>query len=312
MNPKNADKNTAEIESSIKKCYSTWGTTYYEEYYGPNAPYPPVHRDLLKRLIQEWAPRNLLDAGCGPASFLREIFSQKIDLYGFDLTPEMVQEGKRIFAANDRDPAKLWQGSVLDKSHFRNPEGNSPANYDATVCMGVLPHIPAETDSLVLTNLNAALNPGGYAIVEARNQLFSLFTMNRYSYEFFVDQLVKPEEMKAKLAPDQASELTESLEEMKRQFRMDLPPVRKGKKDEPGYDEVLSRTHNPFELRSQFSKAGFKNIRTLFYHFHALPPMFGQKTKSFFLKESLAMENDPEDWRGHFMASAFLLVGEKA
>jgi hypothetical protein len=30
----------------------------------------------------------------------------------------------------------------------------------------------------------------------------------------------------------------------------------------------------------------------------------------FFLRESVAME-DPEDWRGYFMASAFLLVGTK-
>ena len=30
------------------------------------------------------------------------------------------------------------------------------------------------------------------------------------------------------------------------------------------------------------------------------------------VERSLAMENDPDDWRGYFMASAFYLVGHKA
>ena len=304
--------NKQEIEDSIRKCYSTWGTTYYDEYYGPNAPYPPVHRDLLKRVIKSYSPATLLDAGCGPASFLREIFDQPVELFGFDLTPEMVNEGKRIMAASGRKAEHLWTGSVLEQQDFQNPARSSPASYDGTVCMGVLPHISPDADLPVLKNLHAALKTGGFAIVEARNQLFSLFTMNRYSYEFMQEQLVRPEQLRKKLNTDQNAEFSQCLEEMKAQFRMDLPPIRKGKKEEPGYDEVLSRTHNPFVLREQFAKVGFKNIRTLFYHFHALPPMFGQKSKSFFLKESIAMESDPEDWRGHFMASAFLLLGERA
>lgn len=302
------DKN--EIESSVKKCYSTWGATYYDEYYGPNAPYPPVHRDLLKKIILKEKAKTLLDAGCGPASFLRDVFDLEIELYGFDLTPEMVAEAKKIFSENERDPARIWQGSVLEPTAFRNPEGNSPDAYDGAICMGVLPHIPAEMDSTVIQNLKASLRPGGFAVVEARNQLFSLFTMNRYSYEFLRDELIRPSSLA--LSNENRAALESSLEEMKAQFRMDLPPVRKGKMDEPGYDEVLSRTHNPFALRQQFESAGFKNVRTLFYHFHALPPMFGVKTKSFFLRESIAMEQNPEDWRGHFMASAFLLLGERA
>jgi SAM-dependent methyltransferase len=300
----------SEIEESVKRCYSTWGTTYYDEYYGPNAPYPPVHRDLLKKLIQEKRPDTLLDAGCGPASFLRDIFDLSTNLYGFDLTPEMVSEGKRIFAASGRNSSHLWQGSVLNPKDFRNPERNSPQAYGATLCMGVLPHIPQEADSTVMKNLHEALQPGGFAVVEARNQLFSLFTMNRYSYEFFVNELIRPAGLSLNDAEKPA--LQSSLESMKSHFSMDLPPLRKGKKDEPGYDEVLSRTHNPFELRKTFEASGFKNIRTLFYHFHALPPMLGPTTKSFFLRESIAMEQHPEDWRGYFMASAFLLYGERA
>ena len=42
-------------------------------------------------------------------------------------------------------------------------------------------------------------------------------------------------------------------------FRMDLPPVRKGKADAPGYDEILSRFHNPLEMPELFKAAGLYN-----------------------------------------------------
>lgn len=52
---------------------------------------------------------------------------------------------------------------------------------------------------------------------------------------------------------------------------MDLPPTRKGYEGEPGYDEVLSRTYNPFELKAIASEAGLRDVDVLFYHFHAFP-----------------------------------------
>ena len=78
------------VERSIKHCYSTWGTSYYADYYSADAPYPPVHLDLVKRLLAERGVKRLLDAGCGPASMLRHFIAPGRDVYGFDLTPEMV------------------------------------------------------------------------------------------------------------------------------------------------------------------------------------------------------------------------------
>lgn len=304
------DDRRKQLEAAVRSCYSTWGESYYKEYYGSDAPYPPVHVELLRRLILDSGAKTVLDAGCGPASFLRHLVDDGLDLYGFDLTPEMVEEGRRVLAELGLESHRVWLGSVLDATAYRAPEGNSaPLQYDAAVCIGVLPHIPVEHDTTVFLNLAGALRPGGVAVVEARNQLFSLFTLNRPTYEFMRDVLVCADELLARAGTSQAH-LEMALEQMKEQFRMDLPPIRRGKAGEPGYDEVVSRTHNPLTVRPQFEAAGFRDVRILFYHFHAVPPMFASMLPGFFISESIAMEV-PDDWRGHFMASAFLLVGRK-
>ena len=105
--------------------------------------------------------------------------------------------------------------------------------------------------------------------------------------------------------------LDQALRQLENMFRTDLPPIRKGKADEPGYDEVLSRSHNPLLLRQQFEALGFRDARLMFYHFHCLPPMLASHAPHLFRAASLAMESNPADWRGLFMASAFFVVAKR-
>ena len=300
------------VQAAVKHCYSTWGTSYYQDYYGPDAPYPPVHLDLVRRIVDDIAPTRLLDAGCGPASMLRHLCAEGRETYGFDLTPEMVEEARRVMGGLGVPGSHVWEGSVLEPEDFL-PPGGAGAEFDCTVCCGVLPHIPAETDAACIANILASLRPGGYAVVEARNELFSLFTLNRYSNQLFMQSLVPVNALR--LAASNAGEvsgLEQGLRQVERMFRTDLPAVRKGKEAEPGYDEVLSRVHNPLVLREQFLRGGFDEVRLAYYHFHCLPPMVQALAPQAYREASLAMEANPEDWRGLFMASAFFIVARRA
>lgn len=297
-----------KIEDSIKKCYSTWGSTYYNDFYTEKASYPPVHRDIIKSLLREAKVQSVLEAGCGPASLLRFFTDLHIDLYGFDLTPEMLNEGKRVFKEAGLNPDNLWLGSAIDPASFEQPLGKKPP-FDAAICVGVFPHIPAECDTKVMANLRNAVPPGGLVVIEARNQLFSLFTLNRYSKDFFLNELIRVDDLKRKPGCENRK-FDGAMNELLQHFSVNIPPIRKGMADEPGYDEVLSRTHNPLVLRQQFERAGFSDVEVLFYHYHCIPPMLSNEISDFFVKESIAMEN-PHDWRGYFMASAFLLVGKR-
>jgi 2-polyprenyl-3-methyl-5-hydroxy-6-metoxy-1,4-benzoquinol methylase len=296
--------------ASVRACYSTWSERYYEDFFGPKASYPPVHLDLLKGVLREAKVRSVLDVGCGPASLLRHLAEEKLDVYGFDLAPEMVAEARRVLATHGVPPERIWEGSALSLEAFRPPTAKRARRFDAAICIGVLPHIPEEADVAVIRNLRGAVRKKGLVVLEARNAFFALFTLNRYSYRFFLDELVQVERLAAHAGRDEAK-VRAALASLEKQFRMDLPPVRRGKAGEPGYDEVLSRTHNPLVLKAQFATVGFTDVRLLFYHYHCLPPMFETELPQIFRRGSLQME-DPEDWRGYFMASAFMLVGRRA
>ncbi|KIF66072.1 hypothetical protein HY68_37710 [Streptomyces sp. AcH 505] len=268
-----------------------------------------MHLDLVRRLVAERDVKRLLDAGCGPASMLRHFVEPGREVYGFDLTPEMVAEARRVLVAQGVPQDHVWDGSVAVASDFVAPDGK--ADYDCVLSSGVMPHIPQAIEADVIAGIRAALRPGGHAIVEARNELFSMFTLNRYSHEFFLKQLL-PIDALRKHAGDRQEGLSAALAQVEGMFRTDLPPIRQGKADEPGYDEVLSRTHNPLLLQQQFRDGGFENVQLFYYHFHCLPPMVSGHAPQLFREVSLQMEANPQDWRGLFMASAFFVVAQRA
>ncbi|MFV1852266.1 MAG: class I SAM-dependent methyltransferase [Thalassospira sp.] len=303
------DENINALEHSVKSCYSTWGERYYDDYYASEDAYPPVHTRIVRELLSKSQVTNVLDAGCGPASMLRDLVDLDIELYGFDLTPEMVTEARRVLSLQDISPENVWTGSVIDKLAFRGGPLKK-AKYDSGICFGVFPHIPAQADKVVLQNLASAIAPGGLIAIEARNELFSLFSLNRYSYAFYKERLIQPSKFNA-LTTDEETKLTSMIDELGKHFSLDLPPLRKGYQDEPGYDEVLSRSHNPFELKSLAEEIGLVDVELLFYHYHAFPPILEALAPEMFRRQSIAMEN-PRDWRGYFMASAFILVGKVA
>ncbi len=290
-------------EDAVRACYSTWSTSYHDDYYGPEAAHPPVHRDLLLRLLAEHGARDVLDAGCGPASFLRHLAGTGTRPFGFDLTPEMVVEARRVLG----DEGAVWEGSVLDRSAFHPPD-DPERRFDACVCAGVLPHIPAEADAQVLSALAGAVRPGGLVAATARNELFGLFTLNRYSRDLFLD-LIDVEGLRAEALPDERAGVEAGLAELEARFRTDLPPVRTGEDGTPGYDEVLSRAHNPLALRELAVAAGLRDVRLLFLHFHRLPPLAAAAVPDLQRRASLAMEADPADPRGLVMASSVTVTG---
>ena len=300
--------NDGQLERAIAACYSTWAENYYHRYYGEAAPYPPVHADVIRDILLADRVTTVLDAGCGPASFLRHIANTSLHWHGFDLTPEMVKEARNVVEELGRSSSEVWIGSVLNSDAFRSPSGVA---FDGAVMVGVLPHIPAECDEDVLERLHNAVVPGGSLIVEARNALFAMFSLNRATFELFTERLVDWALLESSAKSEEAAILRGLREALAARFRMDLPPVRPGYGGQKGYDEVLSRTHVPFELAESAKRAGWRDVSIHFTHYHALPPMFESLVPVVFRSASIELE-DPTDWRGTLMASNFIIKGRRS
>ncbi len=285
--------------NEIINCYNSWSKSYYSEYYKSNKNYPPIHVEIVKNILKKNNSKTLIDIGCGPASMLRLLDSKKLNFFGFDLTPKMVEEAKKILKKNQK---KIWVGDALKKSdYFKGLK-----SYDASICFGVFPHLKENDEIKVFKNIFSVLNSGGLALVEARNSLFSIFTQNRYTSRFYKEEIFN-NNSKIK---DEKNEIKKIFKSIDEKLYMDEPKIRKGKKNTLGYDEILSKANNPFTLKEKMIQAGFSRVEPMFYHYHAFPPVYRKYVPKTYIKRSLELEN-PHDWRGYFMASAFILFGIK-
>jgi len=254
---------------------------------------------LLNSFINKGIKR-VIEIGVGEGTPLSTLGKAGIDIWGFDLSDEMVNLSKQKMKESGMDPDKIFWGDIQDSTTYVH--ALKEGQFDGLMAMGVMPHV--ENDDLVLDNISSLIRPGGTVFIEFRNKLFSLFTFNRLTKEFILDDLLcnVNNEIKEYVAKDLESRL-----------RMDMPPVRDKIKgtDAPGYDAILSRYHNPFEVEELFEKHNFKDIKILWYHYHPAMPYLEGQIPDLFREEAIRLEHEPSDWRGFFLCSAFVIEAVK-
>ncbi len=296
---------TAATEPGTRKVeefYSGVALTYNQQYdpkrIHTNKEYPANFfrlRILLARM-REAGTRKVLDMGLGEGTPAVHFAALGAEVCGFDYTPEMVDLARENFSRNGLDPDRVIRADVQDRETFAPLLKNGP--FDAVTCLGVMPHV--EDDLKVLGNIRSCLGCGGRVFVSFRNSVFSMFTMNRYTHDFIVDDMLEgvPKDIRDAVS-----------ENLKGRMAMDKPPVRmRTKAGGVGYDTIPARFHNPFKAPALFSQAGFGDVTLHWYHFHpAQPYLEGECGPAEFRKAAVALEGLSRDWRGHFLCSAFVV-----
>jgi len=253
---------------------------------------------IIKRLHELGIKGKILDVGCGEATPLIEICkSTGLFPYAFDITNEMVGLARKKFKENNFDDQNVIKANISDIQTF--DEIFEDNFFSASLCLGVMPHVPDVLEAL--KNIRKKMTSGSVSYVSFRNLLFSLFTMNRYSKDFFLDILMPH------LSNDEAKKIEEDFSS---RFAIEFPPKREiNKAGGIGYDTIPAEFHNPLTIKNVAKEAGFTDSEIYFYHFHPTPPMYETNlvSKKSFRNMSINMENNPQDWRGYFMCSAFLL-----
>ena len=286
-----------EHESDVARFYDAEASDYHRMYQRENLlsldRYPANYfrLQILVRRLATLGARRVFEIGVGEGTPLVATAKLGLEVEGCDISEAMVDAARKNFAANGLSAELIQWGDVEDATTLAKQLAGG--KFDAVVAAGVLPHV--RNDRLMLETVRMCLKPGGVALIEFRNKLFSLFTFNRLTKEFILDDLLAN-------VPSKVKAVVES--EIDRRCALNQPRVRTARPGtELGYDEILSKFHNPFDLQEQFRTAGFSDVSVHWYHYHPAPPMLESNLGSTFREVAMRLEHEGS-WRGMFLCSA--------
>jgi 2-polyprenyl-3-methyl-5-hydroxy-6-metoxy-1,4-benzoquinol methylase len=293
------DKNSV----SVSGYYDAVAEDYHRQYQRSNlyspGEYPANYfrLQILIRLLSGSAAKRVYEVGVGEGTPLMTMAKAGFEVAGCDISEKMVIKARENFKASGLSEHLISWGDVEDSTTLA-PQLRD-GKFDAVIAAGVLPHV--KNDSLFLQNLKMIVRPGGKVLIEFRNKLFSLFTMNRYTKEFILDDLLR----------DVSPSVKEAVAvELNKRLATEVPPVRttNEKGEGPGFDLIPAKFHNPFELTDTFARNGYSDLKIHWYHYHAALPMLEQNIGAAFRSESIRLEHEGS-WRGYFLCSAGVMEG---
>jgi 2-polyprenyl-3-methyl-5-hydroxy-6-metoxy-1,4-benzoquinol methylase len=292
-------------KTSVADHYNSVAETYHQQYQRENlashSEYPANYfrLQILVQRLSALQLKSVYEVGVGEGTPLATMASMGFRVAGCDIAEAMVKKAKENFSAHGLAADLIQWGDIQDSATLAGQLADG--QFDAVIAAGVLPHVA--NDRLALTNMGMLIRDGGRMFVEFRNKLFSLFTFNRYTKEFILNDLLRnvSSDVKAVVA-----------QELDKRVAIDLPPKRNVSPDgsAPGYDGILSKFHNPFELTELVERSGFKDIRIHWYHYHPAPPMLEGRLGAEFRKAGMALEHE-DSWRGYFLCSAGVIEASK-
>ena len=281
-----------EGKSKSKEYYDQQAESYKNMYEDNYEKYPAnlIRLKMLLKKLKDTNSKTILDVGCGTCAPMIILLKEGFSVKGCDFSDEMIKIGKSQLENEGFDSNLIFQADVENDSTLPNEK------FDTIFALGVFPHLIDE--SLSLRNLKKRLSPNGKLYIEFRNELFSLFSLNKYTLDLFVNKILDFNSIPNNIQKDLITFYTNM-------FQIEKPIQNNSGK--LSYDDILARYRNPLTIENDLFKInGLKIDNILFYHFHALPPIFFKKYENFFKQKSLEIEK-PDDWRGNFMASAFVV-----
>ena len=246
--------------------------------------------EIFLSLIKKYKPKKIIDAGCGNGMPLITIKKLRFNIKGYDKAKNVVKEAKINLKNNNLDE------NLIQSGDFENPKHIKDNSVNCILGMGTFYY--SKKFIQTLKNQKRKLMKNGHLIFSLRNQLFDIATLNDYSIKFY-SKLYEINKFKPMIKKKYLKLFTGYSNRKK--FKI---------KNIDDY-QVFSNTHNPLTIEKEIlNKVGLKLNGIYFYHYHAIPPVFEKIDKINFRKQSYKMEK-PNDWRGFFIASSFVIDCKK-
>jgi SAM-dependent methyltransferase len=282
----------------LREAYVEFGAeadTYDRNYRLDAGRYPDhVYRlRIFEDLLAKIKPQTVLDAGCGSGVPLVTFLKAGYDAYGFDRSPEMVEETQKRVAQAGFEQTRVFLG---DLDAFDLPIADA---VDVACGLGSVYYTPNTTTTL--RHLASRVNDDGDLIFSLRNELFSLCSQNEYSADYLLRNIFEISKTTGVLRDDVLGFFTQ------RNPKMNISKLFENVDERA----IKSHLHNPLTVENDLlNPSGLRLEGLYYYHFHALPPIFEHTHQQEFYELSAQCEN-PTDWRGVVMASCFVVHAKK-
>lgn len=290
--------NVSKHLQKLKKYYNDNASAYQSSYSGEGRYPSNTHRlnivlDLLSKIYPR--PEKILEAGCGDARVVHATLENGYDIVGIDFSDVMIRNGKRFLENGGHSPDRIEIGNI-----YELPYGSD--NFDAVLCLGVVENLP--NHEVILAEFHRVLKPGGQLIISLDNELFSMFSMNEHSLNFY-----------RKLFGDIGldGETQQSvLGDFARWMNIDdIEVVPKLFQDaDVDKSNVIIPNYNPISVADVMVANGFRVTQLRFFHYHPLPPRFEKAYPELFDTLAQSLEGVNFDWRGAILCNAMLVQAE--
>ena len=277
--------------------------TFVDKAYPPDGagkhPYPffPIRRDRVLGLCGEPGPKHFVDIGCGGGHLSERFLLSGATGICVDFSPRMLAWcGSRMDSLGvPRQSYRLLEGFASDLKAIETDSA------DLVLCIGPLEYCSdAEADAILAECVRIA-RPGGSIVTAHLNMLFDLFTLDKFTVEFY----------RRSIAPAFAMD-DSKVDWVIGKMRDRLSLSETGTKTESIREDVKTRTDNPLTVREKFRDVGLTVQDMRFVRFFAAPPFCGNEDRSI-AEQPVSLEEElSANWLGYIAASSFIVKSIKA
>jgi SAM-dependent methyltransferase len=281
--------NLDKVKSHFDKWAGKLRLNSYEHKYTMNS----VRLKIVMGILEEFKIGRLLDLGCGEAHTTREFLKAGWHASGIELSEPLADSANQYLAAEGFGDNLVIQGSATDLSPFPNE------SFDVVTCLGVAYYI--EDQKSLYSEVARVLKKGGIFICSHHNILFNLYTFNKYTIQFFKDEVISD----LPISDQEKANYLDGVAHL-----LAFPEEPKVHNIGSARDDLIMYPENPLTYDKRLKEHNMSLFSPILFHgWHALPPLLMNRDLKI-----LSQENDygkKDDWRGTFMAAHFIGVGIK-
>lgn len=254
----------------------------------------PYHKHRLEVIFQ-LLPESffikgikILDFGCGDAIMFPPFLNKGVNIFGIDISENIIELGKQRLQNLNYDPEILAQGNIESLKEINSD------SLDALMCFNTLAYFTDEEEKQFYKEANRIIKKNGFLAVSHSNELFDLYSLNRYTVEFFTKNLIK----------DKCGR--EDIEKL-----LQFP-------GEPENYTTYNVRENPLVYRHKLLDYGFTEVNQLFSNLYDLPPLalkLNKSDSSFNFDEKKYPDTinieEMEKWKLMFICSTYMSLSQK-